>query len=208
MFIETKLIAAVATHAAKKDVRYYLNAVLFEVKGGRLYIVATDGHRMAFAKVDASGESDHSFLVPLETVLQIIKHKGEKVAIELDGDKVKANVNGADIAAPVVDGRFPDWRRVVPANGWEKWEFTESRTGTDGGALTFDSSDLIVNAEYLAEYAKVGRLLKTGKFPAVSIRQQMAGHYVVCLHGRPDFCAVVMGIQPSALDMAILPTTA
>ena len=45
-----QLIDGTAFAMAQQDVRYYLNGLYLEILGGRLRVVATDGHRLALQR--------------------------------------------------------------------------------------------------------------------------------------------------------------
>ena len=115
------------THSmAVKDVRYYLNGVCFDLSAGN--IATTDGHRLslverAFEPIPGAGQ----IIVPRETIAQILKQAGKACTVDITVDYVQgAPFKGAPIqytpraihtpglTAILIDGMFPDYRRVVP----------------------------------------------------------------------------------------------
>ena len=118
-FIES--LKFVAHAQAVRDIRYYLNGVLFEFDERSLHLVGTDGHRMAVAQLEYAGDVRGQFIAPTESVKQIISafkagKKGE-ITFKADGNKLELTHNGAGVSFTATDGRFPDWRRVaVPAD--------------------------------------------------------------------------------------------
>ncbi|HEX5806832.1 MAG TPA: DNA polymerase III subunit beta, partial [Macromonas sp.] len=50
------LLSQVSFAMAVHDIRYYLNGILFVAEGKKLSLVATDGHRLAFASADLDVE--------------------------------------------------------------------------------------------------------------------------------------------------------
>ena len=67
-----QLIDSTAFAMAQQDVRYYLNGLYFEVLGGRLRVVATDGHRLALATAPQRVEAaDLGVIIPRKGVLEL-----------------------------------------------------------------------------------------------------------------------------------------
>ncbi|WP_417881368.1 DNA polymerase III subunit beta [Vibrio sp.] len=103
---------------ANQDVRYYLNGMLFEIEGTTLRSVATDGHRMAVAETSLVGEySQQQVIVPRKGVLELVKlldRPEEQVTLQIGSSNIRANVNEFTFTSKLVDGRFPDYRRVMP----------------------------------------------------------------------------------------------
>lgn len=102
---------------ANQDVRYYLNGMLFELDGTTLSSVATDGHRMAMAQVNLEGEfAQQQIIVPRKGVLELVKlldAPEQKVVLQVGSSNVRAEVNNYVFTSKLVDGRFPDYRRVM-----------------------------------------------------------------------------------------------
>ncbi|MFV0575815.1 MAG: DNA polymerase III subunit beta [Vibrio sp.] len=103
---------------ANQDVRYYLNGMLFEIEGTTLRSVATDGHRMAVAETALLQEAAaQQVIVPRKGVLELIKlldRPEEQVTLQIGSSNIRANVNEFTFTSKLVDGRFPDYRRVMP----------------------------------------------------------------------------------------------
>ena len=109
-------IDAVLGAVAKSDVRYYLNGALIEPDGHGARIVGTDGHRLiTHALPIESGTLSRSLILPRES-LEMMRGiiKGEPVTLGVGESKVSVSTQNASMASTVIDGRFPDWRRVVP----------------------------------------------------------------------------------------------
>lgn len=106
------------SHAkAKNDVRYYLNAVHFEFKSGVLTMVATDGHRMAWAEVQAPDMPDATYLLngaDIDTLLKVFKANSTgDIGLWDTEHRLEFRAAGQGVSCAKVDGRFPDWRRVA-----------------------------------------------------------------------------------------------
>lgn len=107
----------VAHAKAKNDVRYYLNSVKFEFKAEVLTLIATDGHRMAWAEVEAPDLPDAEYLIDgahVDTVLKTFK-AGSTGSLVLEFGHERLLIQAADslAVARYVDGTFPNWRRVI-----------------------------------------------------------------------------------------------
>lgn len=107
--IKTDTLRAAVQFAAVKDIRYYLVGVY--VTKGR--VVATDGTIMGV--FDAPG-AEGDVILPLALVQQVIKaaKKAALVEVEILEGKVSMTVGGATFGGALVDGTFPDYRRVIP----------------------------------------------------------------------------------------------
>jgi DNA polymerase-3 subunit beta len=104
---------------AQQDVRYYLNGLLLEVRGGRLRAVATDGHRLAISEVvddDLLGK-DIQVIVPRKAVLELgrlLERVTATVSVEISPSHIKVVIADTTFISKLIDGRFPDYERVIP----------------------------------------------------------------------------------------------
>ena len=103
---------------ANQDVRYYLNGMLFEIDGTTLRSVATDGHRMAVSLVSLGADfATKQIIVPRKGVQELVKlldAPEQSVVLQIGSSNVRAEVNNFVFTSKLVDGRFPDYRRVMP----------------------------------------------------------------------------------------------
>ncbi|OJI23579.1 DNA polymerase III subunit beta [Vibrio vulnificus] len=103
---------------ANQDVRYYLNGMLFEIEGSTLRSVATDGHRMAVAQAPLSADfAQKKIIVPRKGVQELVKlldTPEQPVTLQIGSSNLRAEVNDFVFTSKLVDGRFPDYRRVLP----------------------------------------------------------------------------------------------
>ncbi|MEE4349646.1 MAG: DNA polymerase III subunit beta [Pacificimonas sp.] len=102
-----------------EETRYYLNGIFLHVSDGKLYAVATDGHRLARFTLDpptgAEGMSDA--IVPRKCVSEIRKLLDETdgdVDVSLSDTKIRFRVGTAVLTSKLIDGTFPDYSRVIP----------------------------------------------------------------------------------------------
>ncbi|CAM3091039.1 DNA polymerase III subunit beta [Vibrio mytili] len=103
---------------ANQDVRYYLNGMLFEIDGTTLRSVATDGHRMAVSQMSLDADfAQKQIIVPRKGVQELVKlmdAPDQPVILQIGSSNVRAEVNNFTFTSKLVDGRFPDYRRVLP----------------------------------------------------------------------------------------------
>jgi DNA polymerase-3 subunit beta len=106
---------------AHQDVRYYLNGLLLEIDKGKLRAVATDGHRLALCdvKADGSGSAGHQVIVPRKGVLELQRLLGEEgdLMLAIGSNHMRAQVDSIQFTSKLIDGRFPDYQRVIPKRG-------------------------------------------------------------------------------------------
>ena len=107
---------------AQQDVRYYLNGMLLEVSSGLLRAVATDGHRLAMCSVAADIQQDgkHQVIVPRKGILELARlltEQDAEVSIVLGQHHVRATTGEFTFTSKLVDGKFPDYERVLPRGG-------------------------------------------------------------------------------------------
>lgn len=104
---------------AQQDVRYYLNGLLLETEGSTLRAVATDGHRLALAETALEGRYQREqLIVPRKGVLELnrlLDDEGE-VELTLGSNHIRVQLDGIRLTSKLIDGRFPDYSRVIPAD--------------------------------------------------------------------------------------------
>ena len=114
------LINQVHFAMAVHDIRYYLNGILFVAEGKLLTLVATDGHRLALAQATLEVDMPkQEVILPRKTVLELQRLlKDEDAAIEMRfaGNQAKFAFSGMEFVTKLVEGKFPDYNRVVPKN--------------------------------------------------------------------------------------------
>lgn len=115
-----RLLSLVQYGMAQQDIRYYLNGLLLVVEGGKVVLVATDGHRLAFASSELSETAAKAeLIVPRKAVLELSKlltDTEDPIEINLLQNQVRFSFSGIDLVSKVVDGKFPDYNRVIPTN--------------------------------------------------------------------------------------------
>lgn len=115
------LIDATQFSMANQDVRYYLNGLLLETEGNVLRAIATDGHRLALShRMIEASLPEKQVIVPRKGVLELMRSfEGDDldVTIAIGENAIRATTATAVFTSKLVDGRFPDYRRVLPKGG-------------------------------------------------------------------------------------------
>ena len=103
---------------AQQDIRYYLNGLLLVVDGKNVIAVATDGHRLAFCQVATEQEFPRQeVIIPRKTIIELqrlLDESEEPVSIEIANNQVKLSFADIELMSKLVEGKFPDYTRVVP----------------------------------------------------------------------------------------------
>jgi len=107
---------------AQQDVRYYLNGLMLEIGSGLLRAVATDGHRLALCdmEVDISANGSRQVIVPrkgIQELQRLLEDSDEPVEVEVGSNHIRIRTADVCFTSKLVDGRFPDYERVVPKGG-------------------------------------------------------------------------------------------
>jgi DNA polymerase III subunit beta len=102
--------------SAVNDVRYYLNGLHLYTAAGSLYVVASDGHRLAKWQAPVADLELPPIIIPRVAVQMLArKLKGAQHATLAAGtNKIVIDVDEQSVAAKLIEGRFPDWQRVWP----------------------------------------------------------------------------------------------
>ena len=116
------LVDHTAFAMAQQDVRYYLNGMLVEAGQGRITAVATDGHRLALcpAEVELPFSDKTQVIVPRKGILELgrlLEASDTPVRLSLGTNHIHASTDHFSFTSKLVDGRFPDYDRVLPRGG-------------------------------------------------------------------------------------------
>ena len=113
-----KLIGAVQYAMAQQDIRYYLNGVLLVIEGNLIKLIATDGHRLAYTSAKLSEEYlKREVILSRKTINELFKllnDTEDNIKIEIAEKQVKFDFSDISLSTKVIDGKFPDYDRVIP----------------------------------------------------------------------------------------------
>jgi len=117
-----RLIDSTHFAMAQQDVRYYLNGMSLETDNDILRAVATDGHRLALAKIqyDEPLSANKQVIIPrkgVHEVLRLISDEETNLKVKLGSNHIRIHSTDFIFTSKLVDGRFPDYRRVLPKDG-------------------------------------------------------------------------------------------
>jgi len=115
---------------AQQDIRYYLNGMLLVIDKGSLQAVATDGHRLAWASLAIVGDYQRQeVILPRKTVLELGKLMADVedlVTIDILANQVRFGFANVLLTSKVVDGKFPDFNRVIPSGHAKRIELART----------------------------------------------------------------------------------
>jgi DNA polymerase-3 subunit beta len=112
-----------------EETRYYLNGIYFHAieSDGKLKLraVATDGHRLARAELEApaGAEGMPGIIIPRKTVAELQKLVDDPditVTVELSETKIRFTIGSVVLTSKLIDGTFPDYQRVIPSGNDKK----------------------------------------------------------------------------------------
>jgi DNA polymerase-3 subunit beta len=107
---------------ANQDVRYYLNGMSLEVENNVIRAISTDGHRLAVSSlaIECPVAEQLSIIIPRKGILEILRlipDGDDLITINIGSSHIRIRDNNFTFTSKLVDGRFPDYRRVIPPNG-------------------------------------------------------------------------------------------
>ncbi len=169
--------------AARESTRYALNGVLWEVKGKKLFLVATDGRRLARCKVDVAskatgGLSSAGVIVPAKTMALLEKIGGDEkevVSVRLQGNQILLRCGGVVISSNLVEGNFPQYEDIIPADYEKKLVL-----GTEATLSAVRRAALLTNEDSRGVKMSItkGSLVFTSRAPEMGDAQiEMAVEY-------------------------------
>ena len=184
--INQKDLKAVSHAMATNDIRYYLNGVFIEHNGAETRLVTTDGHRMHMVIQENEGlvVAPVEFIIPADMVKKCItakaprQDKSPKILITYDNGKISARLpDGSEIVQFATDGKFPDYRRIIPQ--------------LDGSApeISVFNNDYVADAiKGFCDYAEIKGKTK----PSIGLRPRGNSSGVLCVD---NYLAVVMPMR-------------
>lgn len=169
-------LRAARTHAAENDVRAYLKGIYLDTAAGK--VVATDGHRLFAANARGVKSVYPAVIIPNETIDAALKQftgeyaRGKSlgtvdVTVTIDETAVAIGTPTGSVTGRTLDGRFPEWRRVVPK-------------AEDVG----DQVPAVLNTQYLADACEALSIAR-------NLSKKAAGQHAIRIHMRGEFPTVI-----------------
>jgi DNA polymerase-3 subunit beta len=116
---------------AQQDIRYYLNGLLILVDAKKLTLVATDGHRLAHIATPLEDSHPRTeVIMPRKAVLELVKLLGdsdENIELQIQQNQVRCQFGEVDLVSKVVDGKFPDFTRVIPTSDNRRFQISRTQ---------------------------------------------------------------------------------
>ena len=119
-----KLLNKTKIAISNDDTRHYLNGIYLHVTEAHdrnfLTGVATDSHRLSSSSIEVEKvENFSSLILPRKTVYQLcslLTETNEKLTMQSSDNKIKFSLGNTKLISKVIDGKFPDYKKVVPTN--------------------------------------------------------------------------------------------
>tara|TARA_B100001057_G_scaffold455226_1_gene501588 strand:+ start:27 stop:1142 length:1116 start_codon:yes stop_codon:yes gene_type:complete len=118
-----KLIDKTKFAISNEETRYFLNGLYFNITNEQdkniVTLVGTDGHRLAkFSHyIDENIDQVSGVIIPKKTIYELSKLLSENdidVLISISLNKIVFNVGEIIFISKLIDGSFPDYKRVIP----------------------------------------------------------------------------------------------
>ena len=106
------------------ETRYVLNGILFSFKENKLTLVATDGRRLALYETDVEFPTSQEceLIIPTKAIYELQRLVGEEgdVVVHASENLVSFELNGSLLVSKLVEGNYPNYRQVIPAETKER----------------------------------------------------------------------------------------
>ncbi len=113
-----RLLSLVQYSMAQQDIRYYLNGLLLVFSDNQIKVIATDGHRLAFAKELVQHSLNKADLIlPRKAVFELsrqLNDSDENLEISISKTQAVFKFGNVELVSKLIDGKFPDYERVIP----------------------------------------------------------------------------------------------
>jgi DNA polymerase III subunit beta len=117
-----KLLNKTKISISNDDTRHYLNGIFLHLteSGANTYLtgVATDSHRLSSSSIEIDGAKNfNSLILPKKTVFQLcnlLQENDGNIAVKIGESKIQFQIGNTKLTSKVIDGKFPDYRKVVP----------------------------------------------------------------------------------------------
>jgi DNA polymerase-3 subunit beta len=178
--IDFDILKGLNVLSGKKDIRYYLNGVYVEITPKGAYFVATDGHKMGIwhdDKITSPETIQH--VIPstlIDQVSKVITKPINLVEIDLQ-PMIEFNYLNNVFKAPAIDGKYPDFRRVIPE--------------------TINNEIAQFDPEFLSQFYKCASILNSVKKPDIAIGHNGTGGAIVDIQNG-KFLGVIMPYRSKA----------
>jgi DNA polymerase-3 subunit beta len=121
------LVSKIKHAMAVKDVRYYLNSVLLEIKNQQLIMVATDGCRLSLSKHNFIRSTDCRIIIPSRTINVLSKIKSDEMIMYYTTNSITFSTTNIIVRSKIIDGEYPEYERIIPTATKNYWTFNKKQ---------------------------------------------------------------------------------
>ena len=119
-----KLLNKTKISISNDDTRHYLNGIFIHLTEahGRNFLtgVATDSHRLSSSSLEIEKvDSFNSIILPRKTAYQLtslLSESNDQLIFQSNENKIKFSLGNTKLISKVIDGKFPDYSKVIPKN--------------------------------------------------------------------------------------------
>ena len=233
--IETKEFAELIRHGgyavSTDDGRKVLTGVLLDVdSNGIIAVISTDGKRLAIAEkiTDIQFETRKQYIIPAAVVATLGKLKGDNIKLKLSEKYITAEVEDVTLSGKLVEGNYPNWRQIIPADTKNKAVINSSvllaklaivsqMVGDDNKACFVFGANKIefktqsndgsildsMEIEFQPQDDKPIMLMFNPAFIAAAVTNCGDGDFTFCFNNEMSPCLFDFGINVKAIVMPI-----
>jgi len=144
-----KLLNKTKISISNDETRHYLNGIyLHKTKLENKFFlcgVATDSHRLSSSSIEIDQNTQmEPAILPKKTIFQLIsliEHSNNSIKISGNKSKIKFEMNPGVLISKVIDGRFPDYNKVIPKDNSNILEINLNKFKNSIERVTTVSSD-------------------------------------------------------------------
>ena len=119
-----KLLNKTRISISNDDTRHYLNGIFLHLTEahGRNFLtgVATDSHRLSSSSLEIDSINNFtSLILPRKTAFQLcslLPESSDQLTMQTSDNKIKFSIGKMKLISKVIDGKFPDYKKVVPSS--------------------------------------------------------------------------------------------
>jgi DNA polymerase-3 subunit beta len=167
-----EMVHKVIFAVSNDETRYVLNGVFFQAESGKVKMVATDGHRLAFIQKKLESKTDEkcSVIIPTKTLNELSKAisdlaKGKEDEIIVDivatDNQIKFTVEGVEIVSRLIEGQFPNYEQVIPKESDKKVEASTAELTSATRRVAILTSEKSNSIRYQVKSGKLSISSKT-----------------------------------------------
>lgn len=139
---------------SRDEARHVLNGILFKIEQDKITLAATDGRRLAVIEKNTGAKINKliNIIIPSKTISELsrnLKEEGE-VLLVLGENQALFDLGAVHIISRLIEGEFPDYHQVVPAEQEDKIRLNRERF-----LLVLKRAAILSTADYQAAKLEV-----------------------------------------------------